>query len=101
MSDPKPERRIRDSGAIRSKVESEPLCRTGCGEKATDGHHVLLRSQRGDDLPENILPLCHRCHRDYHDARIGLQLSLEEKLYVLTKLGQEPGMAYLERRRYS
>jgi 5-methylcytosine-specific restriction endonuclease McrA len=99
-SDFKPPRRIRDSDAVRSKVMSQPLCRA-CGlEKATDGHHVLLRSQSGDDVPDNIVPLCRACHRDYHEARIGIRLSLDERLYVLTKLGQNPGTVYLENRRY-
>ena len=87
-TDFKPKRRIRDSAAIERKVVSEPICRA-CGlEKAVDGHHVLLRSQGGDDLEDNIVALCRACHRDYHDARIGIRLSLDERLYVLTKLGR-------------
>lgn len=96
----KPKRRIRDSAAIERKVASEPLCRA-CGlERATDGHHVLLRSQGGDDVEDNIIPLCRACHTDYHAAHISLRANLNERLYVLTKLGQNPGTVYLERRRY-
>ena len=97
---PKPERRIRDSAAIERKVKAEPLCRACRLERAVDGHHVLLRSQGGDDVEDNIVPLCRACHRDYHEARIGLRITLDERLYVLTKLGQQPGLVYLERRRY-
>jgi 5-methylcytosine-specific restriction endonuclease McrA len=100
-TDWKPERRIRDSAAVQRKVMSVPLCRACRLEKATDGHHVLLRSQGGDDVEDNILPLCRGCHRDYHDGRLDLTLSLDERLYVLTKLGQNPGTVYLERRRYA
>jgi 5-methylcytosine-specific restriction endonuclease McrA len=98
-TDFKAQRRIRDSAAIERKVVSEPLCRACRLEKAVDGHHVLLRSQSGDDVETNIVPLCRACHRDYHEARIGITLNLEERLYVLGKLGQEPGMAYLKKRR--
>lgn len=101
VTDWKPKPRIRDSAAVERKVASEPLCRVCRAQKATDGHHALLRSQGGDDTEENIVPLCRMCHRAYHDARIGIRLNLDEKLYILTKLGQEPGMAYLEKRRYS
>jgi 5-methylcytosine-specific restriction endonuclease McrA len=100
-SDFKAPKRIRDSAAIERKVKSEPLCRACRLERAVDGHHVLLRSQGGDDLEENIVPICRSCHRDYHDGRIGLRLTLDERLYVLTKLGQNPGTAYLEKRRYA
>jgi 5-methylcytosine-specific restriction endonuclease McrA len=100
-TDWKPEPRIRDSAAIQRKVMSEPLCRACRLEKAVDGHHVLLKSQSGDDIEDNIVPLCRACHRDYHEARIGIRLTLDERLYVLTKLGQNPGTVYLENRRYA
>jgi 5-methylcytosine-specific restriction endonuclease McrA len=99
-SDFKAPARIRDSAAIQRKVVSEPLCRACRLEKAVDPHHVLLKSQGGDDLEDNIVPLCRACHRDYHEARIGIRLTLDERLYVLTKLGQNPGTVYLEKRRY-
>jgi 5-methylcytosine-specific restriction endonuclease McrA len=99
-SDFKAPKRVRDSAAIERKVKAEPLCRACRLERAVDGHHVLLRSQGGDDVEDNIVPLCRSCHRDYHEARIGLRITLDERLYVLTKLGQQPGLVYLERRRY-
>lgn len=92
-------KRIRDPEASRRKLLQEPLCRN-CRKQATDGHHILLRSQGGDDVEDNILPVCHQCHRDFHDARLELRVTLDERLYVLTKLGQNPGTVYLERRNY-
>jgi hypothetical protein len=99
-SDPKPPKRIRDRDALLRKLASSPLCRNGCGDRATDPHHILLRSQGGDDVEDNILPLCRLCHRMYHDGNITLRINLDERLYVLTKLGQNPGTVYLEKRRY-
>ena len=96
---PKPPKRIVDPEAGKRKLALDAKCRI-CQERASDGHHVLLRSQRGDDLEDNIVPLCRECHRRYHDGKGDIRLSLDEKLYVLTKLGQGAGMAYLERRRY-
>ena len=99
-TDFKPPPRIRDDLAAKRKLVRFPTCRA-CGlEKAVDGHHVLLRSQGGYDVEDNIIGLSRACHRDYHEARIHVRVNLDEKLYVLTKLGQVAGMDYLERRRY-
>ncbi len=67
---------------------------------ATDGHHILLRSAGGDDIEDNIMPLCRHCHMRYHNAEIVLQVTLDERLYVYTKLGQVAGADYMGRRRY-
>lgn len=45
-------------------------CR-GCGELATEFHHLVARSQRGDDVAANIVPLCSFCHRVYTDKTPG------------------------------
>ena len=98
-SDFKPPKRIRDPEAAKRKLARQPRCRQ-CQDAATDGHHILLRSQGGDDVEDNIMPLCRQHHFEYHNADIGLRLTLDEQLYVLTKLGQGAGKAYMERRRY-
>lgn len=99
VTDPKPVKRIRDRGAIKRKLSEHPHCRN-CQDMATDPHHILLRSNSGDDVEDNILPLCRSCHRLYHDGRITLRITLDERLYVLTKLGQTAGTDYMERRHY-
>ena len=76
------------------------MCRACKINPATDGHHIVLRSSGGDDVEDDIIGLCRACHTDYHAAHIGLKLTLDEQLYVLTKLGQGAGKAYMERRRY-
>jgi len=35
--------------------------RPGC-----DPSHIQSRGARGDDVPENVLPLCNDCHRYQH-----------------------------------
>ncbi|MDR7492252.1 MAG: HNH endonuclease signature motif containing protein [Armatimonadota bacterium] len=64
-----------------------------CGQPAGEAHHILRRSAGGDDDPANLLPLCRRCHRRYHEgdrevgARIGRAI-----------LGRPAALGYLGRR---
>lgn len=39
-----------------------------CGRPATEGHHFIFQSQSGDDVPENIVPLCF----DHHTGDYGI-----------------------------
>ena len=96
---PKPTKRIRDSEAVRRKVEGSS-CRI-CGRTATDGHHAVLRSSRGDDCEENVIPLCHEDHMRYHAGKGRLKLRPEEFQYVVGKLGRQPALEYLKKRRIS
>lgn len=96
--DPKPRKRVVDSKAARRKLESEPGCRT-CSNTATDGHHLLLRSQGGDDVEDNIIPLCHQCHMEYHSGNIRLTARARESLYIFERMGTYTGAAYMSRRR--
>jgi len=98
MNDPKPAKRIIDPKAGERKLSLDQACR-GCGQRATAGHHILLRSQRGDDVEDNIMPLCRACHIAYHDGRLkSLKLTTAERGYLLAKLGSEAGNDYIARR---
>lgn len=107
--DPKGVPRIRDSKALRKALLMYREC-LGCGESASDPHHVLLKSQGGDDVVANIAPLCGgdgschvRYHRDLTDEgkelrrEIGERLRRETVLYLIEKLGRGPGLDYLRR----
>ncbi len=101
--------RFIDRGAAKKKFREDDECRV-CGNFATDAHHVLYRSRGGDDVTENIIPLCHDCHMalhfsagpDYEEVRraIGESLREEEVAYVLRRLGPTEGAAFLERHYY-
>jgi hypothetical protein len=96
--DPKPAKRIIDRDAGPLKLASDSACR-GCKKRATDPHHILLRSQRGDDVEDNIMPLCHLCHIDYHEGRLkGLRLTVNESAYLEMKLGKDAAKMYIGRR---
>jgi hypothetical protein len=31
-------------------------------------HHIIAVQDKGDDKPENLIPLCTNCHHEWHDA---------------------------------
>jgi len=96
--DPKPAKRIRDPNAAVEKLLRDRVCRS-CGEWATEGHHIVHRSLGGDDVTANIMPLCRKCHRRYHDGvSLIVELADDELLYVGEKMGAEGGAEYVRRR---
>lgn len=91
--------RIVNSEALERKLARDPLCRMCRKSRGADPHHVVLKSKRGDDVEDNIVPLCRECHRRYHaQARGYIDLTREETAYVLFKLGDE-AESYAKRRR--
>jgi hypothetical protein len=119
LSDPKPEPRIRDKDVLRKFHETKPECLC-CGNSHAHAHHLISRGQGGDDVLENLIPLCELCHTALHDSRlvrgdfgrvvtpgivqdaIGSFLSHEagddHRAYVYRKLGQEAGALWMEQR---
>ena len=74
VNDPKPERRVKDSTALRRfRLEhiGEPCewCEMRPGVQA---HHVQFRSQRGSDVDENLLWVCLICHGELHGLTVRL-----------------------------
>lgn len=107
-SDPKGGARIVDKGAARRKCLREKECRIeDCGGVASDGHHIVYRSMGGDDIEDNLVPLCHHDHMTLHSAatddywivreEIGRMLTDTEISYVIKKLGYATGTEFLER----
>ena len=66
---PKPRKRIKNRALSKAMREETPYCER-CGAPGYGGmHHIKYRSQGGDDIRENLVRLCHECHRGIHDAR--------------------------------
>lgn len=90
--------RVVDPSAVLAKLVADPGCR-GCGRRASEGHHIVYRSQGGDDDPDNTMPLCMLCHHRLHaEGHLDVPLSWREVCYVVGKLGAAQGRSYLERR---
>jgi hypothetical protein len=117
LSDPKPERRISNPLVFRRFHDAAPDC-LACGYRHVQAHHLISRGRGGDDVLENLIPLCTLCHGALHTGRthtayghavtqesvlwaIGRFLvseaGTEHVIYVLRKLGPEAGIAFLER----
>lgn len=60
-ADPKPEPRVKSPEALREAREAfrgHPCVACGDGRVGVSLHHVVPRSQGGDDVVENLVPLC-------------------------------------------
>lgn len=44
-----------------------------------EAHHIIYRSQGGSDEAENLITLCHTCHKGVHDGSINLKLNGKKK----------------------
>ena len=92
--DPKPEVRIRDGAVLALAKLTYRECAL-CG--ATSNlhiHHVLFRSQGGDDVPENLCCLCLSCHEAIHARKRYQWFAL--KTYI--SFEREDVAAYLARK---
>ena len=49
------------------------LCGTS-GENRLQLHHLILRSQGGKHVEENLVTLCFKCHQDVHEGRQDIML---------------------------
>jgi 5-methylcytosine-specific restriction endonuclease McrA len=52
------------------------ICAT-VGARA-EGHHMLLHSEDGPEIIENIVTLCKPCHTDYHAGRLPVTFYLKD-----------------------
>ena len=50
------------------------ICRGRHKDSKLEVHHIVFRSQRGSDDAENLITLCHACHRALHDRIIKVNL---------------------------
>lgn len=111
---PKPARRVRLNGRawkkLRDRVVLGQACvALDCHLSAADAHHVYPRDLGGDDVLENLAPLCHPCHMRYEDRAPGWDLvgagvrSYSRKrsrhlLYLVNKLGgPDQARSFLDR----
>lgn len=96
---PKPERRVRDTEALKDayarKLVVERECRSCGSVDELELHHLVYRSQGGDDHIDNLIPLCSTCHGLTHRGSpagrgnvaqaIRASLSLRETAYCISR----------------
>lgn len=54
-------------------------CKTKKKGVKLEVHHIVFRSKGGSDEPENLITLCHDCHKKLHDGEIELSPKGERK----------------------
>lgn len=54
-------------------------CRGKHKDSKLEVHHIVFRSQNGSDEADNLITLCHTCHKALHDGKINLKLSGKAK----------------------
>jgi 5-methylcytosine-specific restriction endonuclease McrA len=108
--DPKPRRRIRASTPRSRTVAYERAHRSACAlcgaQRGVQAAHVVPRSQGGDDVAENVAPLCLDCHwwidqgagPDARDLRVRLRAWIAGEPTVLAYVLDRKGAAWLDRR---
>lgn len=73
-----------------------------CGEPWTELHHILSRGQGGDDVIEDLAPLCASCHRRIEARDVQARAALRGALmptnlaYLHDKLGERT-LGWLDR----
>ncbi len=61
---------MKHNSSIRKEFSAAGLCEC-CGEPCPNGrecHHVFTRGAGGPDIRENLIGLCFKCHRRFHDG---------------------------------
>lgn len=92
--DPRPERRLRVNGREWSRLHDAKggPCRL-CGTWKYELHHLVGRDLGGDDVEQNLVPLCTGCHgrvqelKEPERSQLGASLTPAERAYVLDKRG--------------
>lgn len=59
------------------------MCEYCRKEKAVDIHHLSYRSHGGNDLPDNLIALCRKCHLAHHTKNNPTTKQLKEKRKLL------------------
>ena len=109
--DPRPSKRVKNPKAMKDKHKQGGVCALNCGGTPVSLHHVLPRSQGGDDIEANLVFLCGSgttgCHGKIEANDTPTLVLLGEHLlferqdilsYIKGKLGEEAGTAWLARK---
>ena len=61
-------------------------CKGKHKDRKLEVHHIVYRSQGGSDEAENLITLCHTCHKGVHDGTVKLNLKGKKKTILITLL---------------
>ena len=55
------------------------ICKTKKKNVKLEVHHIVFRSNGGSDEAENLITLCHDCHKKLHDGKVKLNMKGKPK----------------------
>lgn len=61
-------KKIKKKSNLKKCVQDNPRCRYCGSSNEVSAHHIVFRSQGGDDAMGNLITLCFECHRKVHDG---------------------------------
>lgn len=61
---------------VRDKLQIDTRCRLCGTHRDLHRHHIVPRSRKLCHEPDNIVVVCHACHRDIHAKRVDLAPAL-------------------------
>ncbi|MGD9581635.1 MAG: HNH endonuclease [Vampirovibrionia bacterium] len=88
-------KRIKKKANLKKCVElSNHKCQYCGSANVVSAHHIIFRSDDGDDALENLISLCFTCHRRVHDG------FYENNHYVTAREFMIRILKYLNEKRY-
>ena len=77
--------RIKNKNALKDYAEKHFRCEV-CGtyQNLDAPHHIIYKSQLGDDHEDNLITLCRSCHNKAHK-----KILTEDYLFAVKRFGKE------------
>ena len=66
-------------------VQENPKCANCLSIESVSAHHIIFRSEGGDDSLSNLISLCFHCHRMAHDGYYIKNTKKESTIYISAK----------------
>ena len=76
-------KKINKKSNLKKCVKENPYCRNCGSSDNVSAHHIIFRSQGGDDSLTNLITLCFNCHRKVHDGEFIGEKFIPSREYMI------------------
>lgn len=71
MFNPQPKKKkVTNKKGLTESKKRDGKCIYCLNKYSLQTHHIITKARGGGNEPENLITLCHSCHRCYHDGSI-------------------------------